>query len=538
MLGIAGRRVVGFIALCSGCLPDAQAPEGEQILASRTLVRVPLFAADAKGPLFALESESTVVDRRESWSNLYLHRPGARLSPALTDRSLSRVSYALGRLFVLLGERGPDDQPALDTETLGIVDPGQDEMSWISMHPRFRSLHLTPTRYVLQTEDALVLGDAGDRSRKFGAASLFQVWGNDRVYFRADAGKELFQSDNLNAVPIRIAEDVRGFAVDRFGRALLVHEMKGLVSLSIGSGVKVAVAAPEGSCGFFVLLEAVSVALCAQFFPESTQFRRVDLATGSVSSIAETGPPQSFFDVTLRADRAAAYFHYADQTLLIDGTGKVVHLPFSISEPIFTADQKQVVYGVPHALEPSKFSPRIRVANSDFSEAHVPVSDALLPNYLSYAITESASGSHLVFAGESGTGSTHLFTMRLGTPLGAARYLATGFSSYNLRGGRLLALVNVSSQDRTGSLVEYDLERGSERLISAGVLDFAVGQPCDKCGIHPEHQVAYIVRTRVPDPMEGLWVALLTPGLSFFDSPEPFAFRYPSSSLRSGVRPL
>ncbi|MDZ4695527.1 MAG: hypothetical protein SGI86_10290 [Deltaproteobacteria bacterium] len=538
MSGVVGGLLVGFLALLVGCLPDAREPEGQQILASRALVRVPLYAVDKKGPLFALASESAVVDRKGSWLNLHLHRPGAGLSPLLTDRSLTRISFAFGRLFVLLGERSSDGRSELDTETLGILDPGQDETQWISMHPRFQSLHVTATRYVLQSEDALVLGDAGGRTRKFGAASLVQVWENDRVYFRADAEMELFQSDALDSVPIPIAADVRAFAVDRFGHVLLVHESNGLVSVGADSRMNAVVAAAPGSCGFFVLLDAVSAALCAQFLPTHTQFMRVQLDTGNVFPVAELGPSESFFEVTLRDDRAAAYFHYSDQTMLVNGTGKVIRIPLLISSPLFTSDQKQVVYGAPASLQQSKFSPRLRIANADFSEAHEPVNDELLSRYLNYSIAEGASGRHLVFVGESGTGSTHLYTLRLGTPIGAARHLATGISSYELRGGRLLALVNLSSQDRTGSLVEYDLDRGSERLISAGVLDFSVGQPCDGCGLHPENQVAYLVRTRIPDPMEGLWVADLAPGVSFSDPPEPFAFRPPSSPSRSGVRPL
>jgi hypothetical protein len=533
--GVCG--IVGAILLLVGCLPDPQVPSGEQMLASRVPVRIPLYAADSHGPLFVLSDDATIAYDR-AWKNLRILRPGNALPPPVTERTVVDVSLAFDRLFLTFGERGTENQERFDVFALGVLSPGLTETSWISTHVGFREMSVTATRFVIRTDDALVVGDAAGRTRKFGAALRYRFDGDERLYFRAKDSKVLFRSDGLDAAPLGIDQDVQSFVVDKVGRFLSVHE-DGLLFLGSAAGPVAALSGVgKGSCDELALLEAASTVLCVRL-PNAvspTSFTGIDLDTGRVFNIGLG--TKEYLGFTIRHDVPAAYFRHDDRTIYVDGTGNRIDFPFVILAPIFTSDHKTVVYVTTSPSGDVALPSRLVVGSSDFSGMPVSAGPESLSRYLSHGITEGETGSHLVFVGESGTGSTHLYSRRLDTPIGEVRHLATGVSAYVMRGDHLVALVNLSSQDRTGHLVEYDLGLGSERLISAGVLDFAVGQRCNGCGIHPEHQVAYLVRTRLPEPAEGLWVAPLTPDIPISHRVEPFASPPPSSPLRSGVRPL
>jgi len=512
MRWVLAGRAVGVMLCLSACLPDASTPSAEQLLASPVPVRVPLFTADYRGPVFALAGDATVPDRRD-WRNLHVFRPDEGLRPPVSDRFLVRATAALGKLFVELGERVTQPSDAQDSVTLGVLSPGSTPPSWLSAHPKFQRLSLSPARFVVQTSDALVLGNVEGGIRKFGAARQLQLWGQDRLYFRDDDAKILFRTDGPDMPPVAIDEYVREFVVDRDGRFLSVHD-DGEVFLGSPEGPVVPlVGLTSRTCDTVVLLEAASVVLCAQIDAglNLTTFTRIDLVTGRPTPISYTAPAPRFFDVTVRHDLAAAYFHSVDQTWLVDAAGNTVVFPFFVADPLFTADHTRVVYATASGSGGGAGPRSLVVGNADFSGTPVPVGVESLSRYFDLDITEGKRSSHLVFMGESETGSTHLFTLRLGSPPGPVRRLATSVARLELRAGRVLALVDVSSQDRTGRLVEYDLDAGTERLVSAGVVDFASGKRCDGCGLQPETQVAYLVRTRLPDPMEGLWVAPLTP---------------------------
>ncbi len=93
---------------------------------------------------------------------------------------------------------------------------------------------------------------------------------------------------------------------------------------------------------------------------------------------------------------------------------------------------------------------------------------------------------------------------------GEARLVLSSVGPIAVSGRRIVGIGALSKQDGVGDLVQLDLATEDRRIIGRSVNDFALTAACPTCDpFGPGALVAYIVQTRVPSTLDGLWAATL-----------------------------
>lgn len=510
-----------------GCFPDEEVPAGRQLLATRRVVAVEALSATAAGPLLAVTSASPSLPADPRWRALHLvgaRAPGAALGDPASDRDTGPGVFAHDLYLARVAPAGARDPDAAAEASVGDLLVLGASGAPLARIEGVLGLRVTARGYFARARhdeqgERLHLGGGGGPPRWLGAVREADADADGRVYFARVDGR-LERSDGPDRAPVLLADDVRAFALARAGTHVLIVGREGrravrVLRLSAPGGVPAGertLLEPEPeTCATMLPLPGGADFLCvgaARDRPDRVTLAWLD-PDGAARSVVTAEPLAELRAVSTRPDGARALLHFADRTVVVPRDGPPVTLPEPAWHLRFSDDSRFAAYAA---------GPRgqyLHLRDGDLRTLVRLVDEPFAP--LDFELLPALGGAQwLVYMARSRTGTTHLWAVHLpgaGAP-SAPRHLAEGVASFQaIDDARLLALVDVRGQDRTGALVVLDLARGTRAPIAAAVTSFALGGACLGCtaapGDVPAGQVAYVVRSRAPHPRDGVWLAPL-----------------------------
>ncbi len=547
--GVIGVALAAWLAAPLGCLPGEHRPEGRQILPGRGLTGLPGVLRAGEGSLVLFETPDATLPHDGRWRNLHAIPFAGGAPRKLLERWLTwfpPVSVGPGLLAALTPPDGvvfpvdPEAETPAD-RVLRVVDvstglvpvtlPGL--ISLAVLREGFAVLGLPlPSGPSGAALPELTLGDALGATRTLGEVTGTSFARDGAVFFTRAKDDSLLRIDAQRRSVQLLANNVDRFEATRDGAHALV------TGLAPGDPVRGIDAAPSGvfpleltpdDCRRLVRLENAPTVVCVGGAPEHPSVIAVNLARRTVARFMAAPHGSPWLDARITPDESRIALRYPDLIETVDlATGAVQTAAGVIGTPRWNASGSHVAFAslgqLPVAdAQPASIDtsyPRLAVLPGSLLGRSLFLSPAQwrLSNFV--VLPAAAGLEHVAVAATLQGERVSLFATRL-PPLTAfapessepppeIRLLASDVGHYVTGLGRIVALTSLSSQDHTGDLMFFDLETGAAKLLATDVFDFAAAPPCPTCAaLGPGTEVAFIVRTRRPLALEGLWVVAL-----------------------------